>query len=174
MTMLKRLLGAAVAGGVILAAPMAAPSVAQAKSDATSITHHKAGYTITLKLLPAEPWTKDGASTPSGEMQYLSGADPVKLNNAIQPNHHLVVFLRKGGHPVEHADVRIRYKGPGVKHTNWTKERWIDEPVVRMDVSGVGAKTTHYGNNVFLKPGVYLVDVTIDKKIDSRFKLQVH
>lgn len=169
MTMMKRLLGAAVAGGVMLAVPMAA----SAASNSTSITHHKAGYTITLKLLPAEPWTKNGASKPGGEMQYLGGANPVKLNNEIQPNHHLVVFLKKNGHPVEHANVRIRYKGPGTKHTNWTGQHWTMEPVTRMDVSGSGAKTTHYGNNVYLTPGVYLVDVTINHKIDSRFHLNV-
>lgn len=170
MTMLKRLLGATAAFGLLLTAPMAA----SAAGKPTSITHHKDGYAITLKLLPAEPWTKDGASTPHGEMQRLGGATPMALKGKMHPNHHLVVFLKKDGKPVEDAKVRIRYKGPGVKHTNWQKQPWTIEPVVRMDVSGVGAKTTHYGNNVYLKAGTYLVDVTVNGKVDSRFHLSVH
>lgn len=169
MTMFKRLFGAVVAGGVLLAAPMAA----SATNTTTAITHHKGGYTITLKLLPAEHWTKNDAHASSGKIQWLGGAKAVKLDNKIQPNHHLAVFLRKDGHPVEKANVRIRYKGPEVKQTNWEQEHWTVEPVARLDVAGKGVASTHYGNNAFLKSGVYLVDVTINHNVESRFHLHV-
>lgn len=169
MMMFKRLLGAAVAGGVLLAAPMAA----SAANTTTAITHHKGGYSITLKLLPAEHWTKNGADTPSGQLQWLGGAKAVKLDNQIQPNHHLAVFLQKDGHPVEKANVQIRYKGPEVKQTNWEQEHWTVAPVARLDVAGKGGASTYYGNNVFLKSGVYLVDVTINHSVESRFHLRV-
>jgi hypothetical protein len=43
-----------------------------------------------------------------------------------------------------------------------------------MDIIGSGKKTTHFGNNVLLKPGNYRVDVTVNHKIKSDFMLDVN
>jgi hypothetical protein len=105
-------------------------------------------YTFNLKLLPPE--TFHGAHA---EMMHDSGAKAVAVNGSEHPNHHLVVFIKKDGKPVEDAQVNITYRrGQGA---------WKELPVARMHVAGKGPETTHYGNNVNLARGKYEVRVTV-------------
>ncbi len=86
------------------------------------------------------------------------GAKPELLNSKIKPNHHLVVFIKRDGKPVEDAKVEIWYKKASSKKSMWKKL-----PVTRMHITDKSLATTHYGNNVRLSPGKYEAQVTVDK-----------
>ena len=136
------------AAAVVLGAGLAAaaPVTPISKTEVTG------PYTVTLKVLPAESFTG-----PKAEMAWDAGAKPVTLDSAASPNHHMVAFVERDGHPMEEATVTIRYRQeePGMPE-------WRMLPVARMHVAGKGAATTHYGNNVRLEPGRWSVEVTVD------------
>jgi uncharacterized protein involved in high-affinity Fe2+ transport len=50
---------------------------------------------------------------------------------------------------------------------------WIDLPVVRMHVKGMGLDSTHYGNNVNLAPGKYKVRVTVNGETPVTFQFSL-
>jgi hypothetical protein len=122
----------------------------------------KAGkYSITLKVLPAESFMGTDAA-----MAYDGGAKPEAVDGPMQPNHHMVAFISRDGHPVERANVKIRYRLV-------SNGGWKNLPVARMHVKGKGADTTHFGNNVKLMPGQYQVQVTVNhKRAKFHFTLQ--
>lgn len=131
-----------------------------ANEKAISKTQEEGKYTITLKVLPPESFTG-----PNAEMVWDGGAKPVELSSKPSPNHHLVTFIIKGAEPVEKADVAIQYR---------KKEgHWISLPVARMHVSGKGLETTHFGNNVYLAPGDYEVQVSVDKSRPALFHIKL-
>lgn len=116
-------------------------------------------YTLNLKVLPPETFHGSHA-----EMMHDSGAAGVAVNGAEHPNHHLVVFIKKGGKPVEDAQVGIAYRASG-------RKQWRELPVARMHVAGQGPETTHYGNNVHLRPGNYEVRVTVARVTSATFHI---
>jgi hypothetical protein len=116
-------------------------------------------YTINLKVLPAESFHGMHA-----EMMHDSGAPAVAVDGTEHPNHHLVVFVKKDGKPVEDAKVTIAYR-----QSAW--KQWKELPVARMHVAGKGPDTTHYGNNVNLKPGNYEVRVTVNGQRFAAFRI---
>lgn len=126
---------------------------AQASAHGGTISAHatSGAYTLTLKVLPAESF-----AGPHSAMAWDGGAKPDLLSAKPAPNHHLVVFVKKNGKPVEKGNVSIRYRmlkpstGP-----------WHHLPVARMHVAGKSPATTHYGNNVMLTPGSYAVWVKV-------------
>ncbi|MGH9737932.1 MAG: hypothetical protein ACRD4X_05015 [Candidatus Acidiferrales bacterium] len=118
-------------------------------------------YTINLKLLPAESFE---GSHPA--MVHDSGAMPVLVHGAEHPDHHLVVFIKKDGKPVENARVTITYRQSQSAH-------WRKLQVARMHAAGKGPETTHYGNNVNLVPGKYEVRVTVDAERFVTFRITV-
>lgn len=107
-------------------------------------------YTFNLKVLPPETF-----HGPNAAMAHDSGAMAMAVNGPGHPNHHLVVFIKKNGKPVEDAQVTIAYR-----QSQWA--HWKELPVARMHVAGKGPETTHYGNNVDLAPGKYEVRVSAD------------
>jgi len=109
-------------------------------------------YSITLKVLPAESF-----SGPDAAMTWDSGAKAVLLDSPLHPNHHMVVFVKRDGKPVEDANVVIRYR-----ETNPKESSWMTLPVARMHMTGKSMATTHYGNNAEFAPGNYVADVTVD------------
>ncbi len=109
-------------------------------------------YSITLKVLPAESF-----SGPDAAMTWDSGAKAVLLNSPLHPNHHMVVFVKRDGKPVEDASVVIRYRETKPKESSW-----MTLPVARMHMTGKSVATTHYGNNAELAAGHYVADVTVD------------
>ena len=136
-----------------------------------SATKVKGPYSITLKLLPAESFVgrgKAGQASSKGEMVNAGGAHPVGKHSSHNPNYHLVAFIKKSGRPLEHADVEIHYKREAS-----TRSKEYKLPVTRMWVAGKGRKTTHYGNNVRLKPGTYDVKVQVNKKVEAHFHIDV-
>lgn len=123
-----------------------------------SKTGHAGAYAVTLKVLPAESF---GGAHP--KMVRDGGAMPNYLHGAMHPNHHIVVFVKKNGHPVERAHVTIACRRES------TGSSWHKEKVVRMHVAGKSLSTTHYGNNVHLGPGDYEVRVTVNGSKPATF-----
>jgi hypothetical protein len=116
-------------------------------------------YTVNLKVLPAESF--HGAHA---EMAHDAGAMAMAVDGPEHPNHHLVVFVKKDGKPVEDAKVGIAYR-----QSAW--KQWKELPVARMHVAGKGVATTHYGNNVSLGPGKYEVRVTVNSQPFATFRI---
>jgi len=79
-----------------------------------------------------------------------------------------VAFVSKSGQPVEDAAVKIRYRRLSPK-----PGAWITVPVVRTHVTGKGAATTPYGNNVESAPGSYEAQVTVNGKGPATFHFAV-
>lgn len=135
-------------------------AVSAAHANPVSETGMAGAYTVILKVLPAESFSR-----PNTEMVRDGGAKPVTLTATPKPNHHMVVFVKKGANLVENAKVSIRYR-----ELKPRKSGWINLPVVRMHVAGKGRQTTHYGNNVALLPGSYRVLTMVNGKGPARFK----
>jgi hypothetical protein len=128
-------------------------TIATAKSTRrVSETEMTGPYTITLKVLPAESFSGQHAA-----MTWDGGAKAVLLNSPLEPNHHLVVFVKRDGKPLEDASVVIRYREIKPKESDWATL-----PVARMHVTGKSLATTHYGNNAELTHGTYTADVAVD------------
>jgi hypothetical protein len=134
-----------------------------ARAQAVSEEATTGPYSLTLKVLPAESFTGPGA-----EMARDGGAVAATLHGTLHPNHHLVVFIKKDGKPVEEATVTITYRKAGQKGPDWTML-----PVTRMHVKGKGAETTHFGNNLYLAPGSYDARVMVDGSSPAEFHFKV-
>lgn len=137
----------------ILLVPVAAHAQTISKTAKTG------GYSVTLKVLPAESFTG-----PNAEMARDGGAEPNDINGPEHPNHHLVVFVKEKGKPVEDATVSIRCRKVAP-----VRGEWMSLPVVRMHVAGKGLQTTHYGNNVKLDPGKYETRVSVNGSEPAKF-----
>lgn len=148
------------------------PGVARAQhAQNVSETHSVGDYSVTLKVLPAEHFTGTNA-----EMVKDSGAAPKRVGGPDQPNHHLVVFIKKDGKPVEHARVSIDIQNAATHQFQDNMGKmvpWAHLGVVRMHVAGQGPSTTHYGNNVNLAPGTYDVRVTVNGSAPVEFQFSV-
>ncbi len=155
---------------VFAIAALVVPNAAQAQISKTRMA---GPFSVNLKILPAEGFM--GMNAP---MQREGGAMPETMNSPMHPNHHMVVFIKKDGKPVEHAHVQIWYRMTmggmmGGKMGNMmSMHKWMTLPVTRMEVRGKGPATTHFGNNVHLMDGSYEVKVSVNGKIAMfHFKL---
>jgi len=118
-------------------------------------------YRIELELLPPEPFysaKQVAAGEGKSGMLILGGAEPVQPDAASHPDHHLVVhvFQKTNDKAITNAKVRLTVQALDSKGHPTGKVRKV--PVVRMQIIGKGAATTHYGNNVSLSPGDYRVE----------------
>lgn len=148
-----------------------ATALAAGQTGITSKTKTVGAYTITLKVLPAEPFvspSKAQKKANTGEMVNAGGAKPVQPESSKKPNHHLVVFLKKHGKPVESAHVRMRYTKAKSQHS-----KIVQVPVNRMWVAGKGRKTMHFGNNVNMPPGKYVVYVVVNNHVMADFHIDI-
>jgi hypothetical protein len=121
---------------------------------------------IELHILPAEPFfTKDqvAAGHLTQGMLVVGGADPVNVDAASHPNHHLVVhvFNAKTGKAITNADVAIGYHMLDKNGKPSADSGTV--PIVIMQAIGKGAQSTHYGNNVNLPPGEYAIHVSVNR-----------
>jgi hypothetical protein len=123
-----------------------------AQAQNVSETGTAGKYSLTLEILPAESF-----HGPHAEMARDGGAMANMAGGEAGPNHHLVVFVKEDGKPVEQAKVTMSYR-----QLSPEKGKWISLPVTRMHVAGKGMETTHYGNNVKLAPGSYEARVTVN------------
>ncbi|MCG6988391.1 MAG: hypothetical protein LJF06_09455 [Gemmatimonadetes bacterium] len=135
----------------------------RARAQAVSVDAKAGDYSLTLKVLPAEAFT--GAHA---EMARDGGAKANMVDGPGHPNHHMVVFIKKGDKPVEKAMVSITYRKVGQKSMDWSIL-----PVTRMHVKGKGLATTHFGNNVSLTPGSYEARVIVNGSQPALFHFKI-
>ncbi|MDA3920492.1 MAG: hypothetical protein PF501_07410 [Salinisphaera sp.] len=136
-----------------------------------NLTQTVDGYTIALKVLPAEPFVSVAdakKSASAGAMVNGGGVEPMAKDSPKAPNHHIVVFIKKDGKTVENADVTMAYK-----NKNSSSAKMTSVPVTRMWVAGKGKKTMHYGNNVNMDSGEYQVQVVVNSNAKASFDINV-
>lgn len=128
-----------------------------AHAQSVSQSANAGPYSVTLKVLPAETFAGSGSA-----MVRDGGAMSNDVHGSMHPNHHIVVFVKKNGAPVENAHVAISWRLNSMG-------AWHKVSVVRMYVRGKGPQTTHYGNNEHLPPGHYAVRVTVNNSQPALF-----
>jgi hypothetical protein len=149
----------------------------------TSAGHFKADTTINglrveLHVLPAEPFfTKDQVSAGEAKegMVIMNGAKPLPLDAQTKPTHHLVVhvFDSLTARAITNAKIKMSYLALDEKGEQSGSP--VTVPVVVMQSIGKGEESTHYGNNVILRDGPYVVSVVVNGmkikfKIDHLFE----
>ncbi len=133
------------------------------------------GLRIELHVMEAEPfYTADQVkadSTLEG-MLTVGGAAPLQPNAMPAPNCHLIVHVydAQTGKALTDAKVSMKYQQLDAdgKPTGMATE----VPVTVMQVIGKGPGSTHYGNNVILRDGTYVVNVTANGK-NTKFRIVV-
>jgi hypothetical protein len=145
----------------------ALPAIAFAASaDAADVMRTKTvgPYRVELHVLPAEPFfTKEEVATKHiKEGMEIQSGGPVMMNAASHPNHHLVVhvFDKKSRQPLTDASVMMKFTPLG-RRGNPTGAP-VEVPVIVMQAIGKGPASTHYGNNVTMPAGRYLVTATVN------------
>ena len=122
------------------------------------------GMHIELHVMAAEPFfSKEevAAKKITEGMLIIGGAQPTGINAESHPNHHLVIHIYdvKTGKAITNAKVRMKFLALGDSSGHFT-----NVPVVVMQVIGKGAPSTHYGNNVTMPNGSYVVAVVVNKQ----------
>lgn len=125
------------------------------------------GLKIELHVLPAEPFYTSDQVKANPELEGMlvrGGAEPLQPDAKAHPNHHLIVhvFDAKTGKPLTDADVSMKYQLTDKQGR--PQGTATEVPVVIMQVIGKGAETTHYGNNVVMPDGSYVVTVVANGK----------
>jgi hypothetical protein len=153
---------------IFMVVTSAAIQAGQFKADTTV-----GGMRIELNVLPAEPFvTKDQvkAGDVKEGMVIIGGAKPMENDAATNPNRHLVVhiFDVNTAKAITDAHVEMSYQPLDEKGNQAGGP--IEVPVVVMQAVGKGEESTHYGNNVIMLDGPYVVDVSVNGK-KLKFKL---
>jgi hypothetical protein len=125
------------------------------------------GLKIELHVLQAEPFfTQDEvtAGKATEGMLIISGEKPLALDAGTHPNHHLVihVFDANTGKAGTNANVKMSFQH--LDSTGKALGNPIKVPVVKMQAIGKGEQSTHYGNNVVMPDGSYIVSLSVNKK----------
>lgn len=140
-----------------------------ASANAAEVTQKRivGAYRVELDILPTEPFfsKQDVADKQVKEgMEIEGGAAPVAPNADSHPNHHLVVhvFDKKSHGVITDATVTMSFVPHNGKGS--VAAAPIVVPVVVMQMIGKGPPSTHYGNNVTMPAGRYLVTVVVNGK----------
>jgi len=123
------------------------------------------GMKIQLHVSPAEQFfTKDQVSAGKAKngMVVIRGAKPLPPDAETKPNLHLVVHVSDSltTRPISNAKVRMRFRSLDEKSMQTGTP--VDVPIVEMQAIGKGEESTHYGNNVVMQNGPYLIDVEVN------------
>lgn len=148
-----------------------------AHTAGVTLTKTAGAYRIELHLLPPEEFhtaAEVSAKHISAGMLVVGGLPPLAAGATPAPNHHLIVhvFDRTSGAAVTDAKVLISLRPVGAD--GHPSGRHIDVPVVKMQAIGAGAGSTHYGNNLAIPAGSYVVTVIINSTITTaRFPIKI-
>jgi hypothetical protein len=138
-----------------------------------SEAHDVGRFRVELAVLPAEPFLRkaDTGRAASG-MIAVGGAPPVAPNAPSHPNHHLIVHIydRATGRALRGGHVAMRFTRLD-RGSRGGVTRSV--PVVEMQAAGKGPQSTHYGNNVFMRAGLYRIVVSIDASMRTSFTVRV-
>lgn len=143
-------------------------SALDARAADIKMTHRTGAYRVELNVLNAEPFgtpMNTGGMSGMGQgavMVAKGGAAPVPPDAPSHPNHHLVVHVHDAasGKVITNAAVTISFTPKDASGKDSGPATQV--PVVVMEVSGKGAASTHYGNNVTMPACAYRVDVTVN------------
>jgi hypothetical protein len=133
------------------------------------------GLRIELHVMKAEPFytAEQVKANPKLEgMLIIGGAKPLAPDAKTHPNCHLIVhvFNAKTGKPLVNTKVSMTYQAEAQGKPVGVATK---VPVVVMQVIGKGPATTHYGNNVVLPDGTYVVTVVAnDQKAVFHIKVK--
>lgn len=164
-----RLLAAVVTIATLSTAAAAAdmpgmPGMAMHGGD-VKFTQDAGKYRVEFHVLPPEEFfsaAQVAARQIHEGMLIVAGASALPVHATPAPTHHLVVhvFDRASEAPVTDAKVQMTFRAtdsnghPGGPRTQI--------PIVVMQAIGGGAASTHYGNNVVISPGTYVVVVSVN------------
>ncbi len=146
---------------------------AAAKIVRTAVT---GPYKLELNVLPPEPFHTrkevDEKHVKHG-MLIMGGAPPVTENAPSHPNYHLVVHVydRNTHKAVTGATVSMEVEPLNDKGLV-VPGHSFRVPVVEMRMIGKGPETTHYGNNVNLRPGTSYRVVVKANGHNATFKIK--
>jgi hypothetical protein len=133
------------------------------------------GMKIELHILPAEPFfTAEEISIKKVKegMLKIDGAEPIPIDSNMRPNHHLVVHIydARTGKAISNAEVNMSFQQLDLKGKPVGQS--VKVPIVKMQAIGKGIESTHYGNNIVMPDGSYIIEVVANKKNVS-FKVKV-
>ena len=135
------------------------------------------GLRIELHVLPAEPFfTADEIKLKheTEGMLIIGGAKPLAPNAIPNPDCHLVVHIydTKTDKAIPNAKVSMNVQLLDAKAM--PKGPVMEVPVVIMEAIGKGPQSIHYGNNVVLPAGTYVVNVVANgNKTDFHVTLPI-
>jgi hypothetical protein len=161
-----------------IAADMPAmPGMAHHAANHPTYTQVVGAYRIELHLLPPEEFytaAEVAAKHISEGMLIVGGFPPLAVGATPAPNHHLIVhvFDRSTGMAVTDAKVQMSFRRVGADgHPSGPH---TEVPVVTMQAIGAGAASTHYGNNLVIPAGAYVVTVIINHtSTTARFPIKI-
>jgi hypothetical protein len=153
------------------------PNMAMHAAKHPTLTRVVGDYRIELHLLPPEQFytaAEVSAQHISAGMLIVGGLPRVPVGATPAPNHHLIVhvFDRTSGKAVTDAKVQMSIRPVGADgHPNGPSR---DVPVVTMQAIGAGAASTHYGNNLVIPAGDYMVSVIVNHtSTTARFPIRI-
>jgi hypothetical protein len=131
------------------------------------------GLRVELHVMPAEPFfSKDQVSSGMVKegMMIIGGAQPLMPDMEIKPTHHLAVhvFDSLTTKAVTNAKVKMNYQPLDEKGEQAGSPTEV--PIVVMQSIGKDEESTHYGNNVIMRDGPYVVSVVVNGK-KLKFKI---
>jgi hypothetical protein len=160
---------------LLLVAPLCVNAMNTAPSESMShnmdmtndvMSSQKVGsYRIELHVLPPEPFYS-ASQVKAQHLQQgmlITGGGPALAPDANPaPTHHLIVhvFDQVSGAAISDAKVTLDLAAADAAGHATGPQTSI--PVVIMQAIGGGPGSTHYGNNVQVKPGAYVVTVTVN------------
>lgn len=155
----------------------AMPGMAHHAANHPTFTQSVGPYRIELHLLPPEEFytaAEVAAKHISEGMLIVGGLPPIAVGSTPAPNHHLIVhvFDRTSGAPVTDAKVQMSFRRVGADgHPSGPH---TEVPVVTMQAIGAGAASTHYGNNLVIPAGHYVVTVIVNhSSTTARFPINI-
>ncbi len=132
-------------------------------------------YKIVLNVLEAEPFytaAEIKAKHIKMGMLVVGGAAPVAMHGPAHPNHHLVVHVYDKDNGTARTGAKVTLTVERLDAKGNVEGKPIRVPVVEMQMVGKGPISTHYGNNVYLKPGTYRIVAHVDG-YDATYKIKL-
>jgi hypothetical protein len=144
------------------------PMMAHAESDSMTHVERTAAFDVALTIGPPQamqPMSMHASDTADMDMGHDSSTQPQQADQGMAVNHWLDVHITQADSGAVVTDVtptiRIVDKGTGVAH---------DLPNVMGMSGGMNASDVHYGQNVFLPDGTYLISVLLGPSDTAQFR----
>ena len=123
------------------------------------------GLRIELHVMAAEPFftaAQVAATRVEHGMLIMGGALPMAPQATPKPNHHLVVNVYNETTNTTVTDAQVTLSFQPLDSNGAPMGALVDVPVVVMQEIGKGSVSTHYGNNVTMPAGDYLVTAMVN------------